>query len=160
MRINFVLLPTPYITGGPRAILESAERLRRRGHELSITTGPKFLWYGKDPFPWFPFGGRILYDDLEGPVYDVHLRGGFSRNLLRGAAFFLRNSRNTPALGAYANQLRQEMHAQQLHELTQTLARDNGLSGTVKLGHRSPLAGRHRPLSAHSSSAAPTVPST
>lgn len=133
MRINFVLLPSPKITGGPLAILEYAERFRRRGHEVSVTTAPRFLWFGQRPFPWFDFGGRILYDEIEGPVYDVHFKGGLFRNLLRGAAFFVRNFRNTRALAYQANEIRRQLHAKTLHEITRTVARDNGLPGIVEL---------------------------
>jgi glycosyltransferase involved in cell wall biosynthesis len=61
LKINFVLPPSPRISGGPLAILEYASRFQKRGHEVSITTYPDEFWEGRHPFPWFDFEGRILY---------------------------------------------------------------------------------------------------
>jgi glycosyltransferase involved in cell wall biosynthesis len=64
LRINFVLPPAPTITGGPLAILEYANRLIDRGHEVSITTYPDVTWDGPSPFPWFRFKGELRYAPL------------------------------------------------------------------------------------------------
>jgi glycosyltransferase involved in cell wall biosynthesis len=131
MRINFVQLPAPKITGGPLAILEYAERLRLRGHEVTVTTAPRFCWSGNAPFPWFNFGGRILYDEMEGPVSPVS--ESFLTNIFRGADFFLRNYRNAQALARHAAEIRQRLHAEKLNDIARTVAKDNGLGGIVEL---------------------------
>lgn len=64
LRINFVLPPSPAISGGPLAILEYASRLMDRGHSVSITTHPDSMWTGKSPFPWFDFKGPIHFKEL------------------------------------------------------------------------------------------------
>lgn len=64
MRINFVLPPSPTISGGPLAILEYANRFIDLGHTVSITTYPDDMWHGDNPFPWFKFKGKILYKHL------------------------------------------------------------------------------------------------
>lgn len=66
LRINFVLPPSPTISGGPLAILEYANRLLERGHNVSITTYPDSMWSGDSPFPWFKFKGSIHYKRMRG----------------------------------------------------------------------------------------------
>ena len=62
MRINFNLPPAPKISGGPLAVLEYANRLIERGHDVSITTLPRREWETADsPFPWFNFKGKLCY---------------------------------------------------------------------------------------------------
>ena len=61
MRINFVLPPSPTISGGPLAILEYANRFIDLGHTVTITTYPDCMWQGDNPFPWFNFKGEIRY---------------------------------------------------------------------------------------------------
>jgi glycosyltransferase involved in cell wall biosynthesis len=109
MKINFVLSPSPKVTGGPLAILEYAERLRRRGHDVSITTTPPFSWAGNDsPFPWFQFSGPIYYDDLRfSPQKVTKLRWVRSqlgkvrrsgRQFLKNLQAVARREKPTPAL--------------------------------------------------------------
>ena len=49
LKINFIL-PACSLTGGPLAILEYANRLIERGHEVSITTPSNLFWRGSHPF--------------------------------------------------------------------------------------------------------------
>jgi glycosyltransferase involved in cell wall biosynthesis len=64
MKINFILPPSHNITGGPLAILEYANRLIDKGHDVSVTTYPDIWWAGDSPFPWFEFKGKIHYKQL------------------------------------------------------------------------------------------------
>src|SRR3954447_4012611 len=66
LRINFVLPPSPNISGGPLAILEYANRFLERGHDVSITTYPDTMWNGSSPFPWFDFKGPVHYKRMRG----------------------------------------------------------------------------------------------
>ena len=62
--INFYLLPCLKITGGPLAIIEYAERFRKKGYEVTITTlGPRHWGREGSPFPWANYGGMISYMD-------------------------------------------------------------------------------------------------
>jgi len=65
MKINFTIVPAQKISGGPLAILEYANRLIDRGHEVSITTLPRAEWGADSPFPWFKFKGKIHYHKLK-----------------------------------------------------------------------------------------------
>lgn len=63
LKINFILPPCE-LTGGPLAILEYANRLIDRGHEVTVTTYPEFMWpksWNGKPFSWFKFNGKVLY---------------------------------------------------------------------------------------------------
>jgi glycosyltransferase involved in cell wall biosynthesis len=88
MRINFVMLSAPKITGGPLAILEYAERLHQRGHTVSITTNPPFTWGASSPFPWFKFSGNIYFDRTQSPAQPLHNAG---QKVLRAGRSVLRN---------------------------------------------------------------------
>lgn len=68
LRINFVLPPSPHISGGPLAILEYANGFIERGHEVSVTSYPDSLWAGETPFPWFDFKGELIYKKLRGAI--------------------------------------------------------------------------------------------
>lgn len=70
LRINFVLPASDRITGGPLAILEYANRLHDRGHTVSITTFPNWMWAGENPFPWFKVKGEVRY------LHENYARGG------------------------------------------------------------------------------------
>lgn len=90
MKINFVLNPAERITGGPLAILDYANSLFDRGHDVSVTTYPSSLWSGDDPFPWYKFKGKIHYrddrndTDLKIKIMRKIKRKLSSSNLLRG----------------------------------------------------------------------------
>ncbi len=75
LRINFVLPSAMKLTGGPLAILEYANRLIDRGHDVSITTYPDVCWSGDNPFPWFNFKGKIIYKKLRDKLASGDLSG-------------------------------------------------------------------------------------
>src|SRR5580704_175156 len=61
--ITFLLAPTGQVrTGGAASILEYARRFQERGHDVSLTTWPKFLWPGTEPFPRLGFKIPFHYD--------------------------------------------------------------------------------------------------
>src|SRR5580698_9923343 len=63
LSMTFLLGPTGQVrTGGAACILEYARRFQERGHNVSITTWPKFLWPGPEPFPNLGFQIPIHYD--------------------------------------------------------------------------------------------------
>jgi glycosyltransferase involved in cell wall biosynthesis len=63
MSMTFLLGPTPSVrTGGANCILEYARRFQERGHDVSITTWPQFLWPEHHPFPGLDFDIPIHYD--------------------------------------------------------------------------------------------------
>ncbi len=52
LSMTFLLGPTGNVrTGGAACILEYARRFQERGHNVSITTWPIFLWPGPEPVP-------------------------------------------------------------------------------------------------------------
>jgi glycosyltransferase involved in cell wall biosynthesis len=61
LRINFVMPAAANVTGGPLAILEYANRLAARGHQVSVTTYPNSMWPGDNPYPWFKLNAEIRY---------------------------------------------------------------------------------------------------
>jgi glycosyltransferase involved in cell wall biosynthesis len=63
LSMSFVLGPTAQVrTGGAACILEYARRFQELGHEVSLTTWPKFLWVDEDPFPGLDFDIPIHHD--------------------------------------------------------------------------------------------------
>jgi glycosyltransferase involved in cell wall biosynthesis len=90
LSINFLLGPTAKIrTGGAACILEYACRLRDRGHDVSITTAPKFLWPAAEPFPGLDPGIPIHYDQHAQPqMLPFHLVNQNPRNYLGELQFF------------------------------------------------------------------------
>ena len=63
LSMTFLLAPTGATrTGGVNCMLEYARRFQKRGHDVSITTWPKFLWQGSEPFPNLGFDVPIHYD--------------------------------------------------------------------------------------------------
>lgn len=63
LSMAFLMGPTGNVrTGGAACILEYARQFHRRGHQVSITTWPKFLWPGQEPFPGLGFDVPIHYD--------------------------------------------------------------------------------------------------
>jgi hypothetical protein len=60
LKINFVLLASPNITGGQLAILEYANRFADRGHKVSVTTNPSSMWNGDSPFPWLDLKAKCI----------------------------------------------------------------------------------------------------
>jgi glycosyltransferase involved in cell wall biosynthesis/SAM-dependent methyltransferase len=67
MSMNFIVAPTTaQRTAGSATMLEYAKRFHDRGHDVSITTWPKFLWHGPEPFPGLAFDVPIHYPPVEG----------------------------------------------------------------------------------------------
>lgn len=63
MSMTFLLGPTPSIrTAGANCILEYARRFQERGHDVSITTWPQFVWPEDHPFPGLGFDIPIHFD--------------------------------------------------------------------------------------------------
>ena len=63
LSITFLLRPTGRVlTGSAACILEYARRFQDRGHDVSLTTWPKFLWQEDEPFPGAGSRFPIYYD--------------------------------------------------------------------------------------------------
>jgi len=91
LSINFLLGPTGETrTGGAACILEYARRFHERGHEVSITTWPKFLWPAAEPFPNLGFDVPIHYDQAaQRESLPFHLVNQSLRNSLGELQFFI-----------------------------------------------------------------------
>ncbi len=67
MSMNFIVAPaTAQRTAGSATMLEYARRFHERGHAVSITTWPQFLWHGAEPFPGLNLDVPIHYPKIEG----------------------------------------------------------------------------------------------
>lgn len=78
LKINFILPPCE-LSGGPLAILEYANRLSEKGHDVSVTTYPKEFWpqsWGATPFPWFNFNGKYIFpkEKLHSKIWNLFYR--------------------------------------------------------------------------------------
>ncbi len=63
LSMTFILGPTASVrTGGAACILEYARRFQARGHEVSLTTWPRFLWLENEPFPRLDIDIPIHHD--------------------------------------------------------------------------------------------------
>src|SRR5580658_3196247 len=91
LSMTFLLGPTGNIrTGGAACILEYARRFQERGHQVSITTWPKFLWQGAEPFPDLGFSIPIHYDRTAKPEsLPFHLLNQSPRDYLGELKFFV-----------------------------------------------------------------------
>jgi len=91
MSMTFVLGPTTNVrTGGAACILEYAKRFQERGHEVSLTTWPKFLWPEGEPFPDLGFQVPIHYLSPAGVEnLPFHLVNQSPRNYLGELRFFV-----------------------------------------------------------------------
>jgi glycosyltransferase involved in cell wall biosynthesis/SAM-dependent methyltransferase len=91
MSMTFLLGPTQTIrTGGANCILEYARRFQQRGHDVSITTWPQFLWPESHPFPGLDFDIPIHYDrNARRDSLPMDLVGKTPRDLLGEMRFFL-----------------------------------------------------------------------
>ncbi len=88
--MTFLLGPTGNTrTGGAACILEYARRFQERGHPVSLTTWPKFLWPGSEPFPNLDFNIPIHYDHNATPdMLPSHLVNQSPRDYLGELKFF------------------------------------------------------------------------
>ena len=91
LSMTVLLGPTQKIrTGGAACMLEYARRFRDRGHDVSITTWPKFLWPESEPFPGLGFDIPIHYDESAQPdVLPYHLVNQTPRDYLGELRFFV-----------------------------------------------------------------------
>ena len=91
MSMTFLLGPTGSVrTGGAACILEYARRLQERGHDVSITTWPKFLWPGQEAFPGLGFEIPIHYDaSATAESLPFHLVNQTPRDYLGELRFYL-----------------------------------------------------------------------
>lgn len=90
LSMTFLLGPTAETrTGGPACILEYARRFQERGHDVSITTWPKFLWPRAEPFPHLGFEVPIHYDKIAKPeTLPFHLVKKSPRDWIGELQFF------------------------------------------------------------------------
>lgn len=90
LSITFLLGPTSETrTGGAACALEYARRLQQRGHDVSITTWPKFLWPRPEPFPNLGFEVPIHYQRIAKPEsLPFHLVNQSPRDLIGELQFF------------------------------------------------------------------------
>jgi glycosyltransferase involved in cell wall biosynthesis len=133
MKINFVLPAAPRITGGPLAILEYAERLRQRGHDVSITTGPPFTWESGAPFPWFQFSGKIHYDNWQsdsGNVSAAKRVRAVVKKVLRSGRTYLRNLRSS-VLRRPAYRTPQDLFREKVCGMANTVVARAGIVGIM-----------------------------
>ncbi len=91
LSMSFLLGPTTSIhTGESACMFEYVRRLHHRGHDVSITTWPQFLWPAAEPFPGLDLDIPIYYD--RGAVPDTlpfHLATQSPRNHLGELQFFI-----------------------------------------------------------------------
>ena len=91
LSMTFLLGPTGSVrTGGAACILEYARHFQQRGHDVSITTWPKFLWQGDSPFPGLDFRIPVYYDGgATADALPTHLLKQTPRDYLGELRFFL-----------------------------------------------------------------------
>lgn len=91
MSMTFLLGPTAKIrTGGAACILEYARRFQQRGHNVSLTTWPKFLWQGDEPFPGLGSDIPVHYDhSADKSMLPHHLINRTSRDAIGELQFSL-----------------------------------------------------------------------
>ncbi len=91
LSMTFLLGPTGNVrTGGAACILEYAKRFQQRGHDVSITTWPKFLWQGESPFPGLDFRVPVYFDgSATRESLPYHLLNQSPRDYLGELRFFL-----------------------------------------------------------------------
>ena len=91
LSMTFILGPTSQIrTGGAACILEYARRLRARGHDVSLTTWPKFLWPQEEPFPGLDSDIPVYFDaTARREALPHHFLNKIPRDYLAEMRFFL-----------------------------------------------------------------------
>jgi len=91
LSINFVLGPMGKVrTAGAAAILEYARGLSERGHFVSLTTWPKFLWHGDEAFPGLDSKIPVFYDkDARVDTLPIHLLDKSPRDYTGELQYFL-----------------------------------------------------------------------
>ncbi len=91
LSINFVLGPTGEVqTAGTASILEYARGLSERGHAVSFTTWPRFLWQHDLPFPGLDSKIPVFCDRSATPdALPIHLLDKSPRDYLGELQYFL-----------------------------------------------------------------------
>jgi glycosyltransferase involved in cell wall biosynthesis len=91
LSMTFLLGPTGRIrTGGAACILEYARRFQALGHDVSLTTWPKFLWPEAEPFPGLDFDIPVHYDaTARRESLPYHFLNKTPRDFLGELRFFL-----------------------------------------------------------------------
>ena len=92
LSMTFLLGPTGRIrTGGAACILEYARRFQALGHDVSLSTWPKFLWPEEEsPFPGLDFDIPIHYDaNARRESLPYHFLDKMPRDFLGELRFFL-----------------------------------------------------------------------
>jgi glycosyltransferase involved in cell wall biosynthesis len=101
MSMTFLLGATGQVrTSGAACILEYARRFQERGHDVSITTWPKFRWPEEEPFPGLGFHIPVHYDrDAQPESLPSHLLNQSPRDYAGELQYFLAHIRLlTPAI--------------------------------------------------------------
>jgi glycosyltransferase involved in cell wall biosynthesis len=90
LSMTFLLGPTSRVrTAAAASTLEYARRFQAQGHEVSLTTWPKFLWTEAEPFPELGFQIPIHYDASARPAsLPYHLLNQSPRDFLGELQFF------------------------------------------------------------------------
>jgi glycosyltransferase involved in cell wall biosynthesis len=91
LSMTVLLGPTHKVrTGGAACMLEYARRFQERGHDVSITTWPQFLWPEAEPFPGLGFDIPIHFDrNARRDVLPFNLVNQTPRDYLGELQFFL-----------------------------------------------------------------------
>ena len=91
LSMSFLLSPTARIrTGSAASTLEYARRFQDQGHEVSLTTWPKFTWLEDEPFPGLDFKVPVHYDaDARRESLPYHFLDQTPRDFLGELRFFL-----------------------------------------------------------------------
>jgi len=91
LSINFVLGPTGKVqTAGVASTLEYARGLRDRGHNVSISTWPKFLWQEDRPFPGLDSKMPVFFDNnAKADALPIHLLDKSPRDYTGELQYFL-----------------------------------------------------------------------
>lgn len=131
LKINFVLPPSPKITGGPLAILEYANRLIDKGHQVSITTYPDSFFETKSPFPWFDFKGEIYYAKFG--EKESKRPDSFKSDIFRYAKIFLRNFKDIQTLKKSTKDYMTNLNAENTKVFLESLISNNKLNSIAGL---------------------------
>jgi len=91
LSMSFLMSPTARVrTGSAASTLEYARRFQAQGHEVSLTTWPKFTWLEDEPFPGLDFKVPIHYDaDARRESLPYHFLEQTPRDFLGELRFFL-----------------------------------------------------------------------
>ena len=91
LSMSFLMSPTARLrTGSAASTLEYARRFQAQGHEVSLTTWPKFTWLEDEPFPGLDFKVPIHYDaDARRESLPYHFLDQTPRDFLAELRFFL-----------------------------------------------------------------------